>query len=1347
MYVLHNNRGIRFAGGVSAPMMVLPHPLHADQSQHFGRGVELFRPLEFIISTIVECNTAERCIIIVPTARRARALKRSVMRAVFAVQRQPVTTLHIYTLEQFILLCAQKLFRQEMPRLVSDGYSVALLEEAAVIATKRSALKFFAADRTLSGSQQMLSPVVIEKLHNIILGLKEDGITAAHLKEDIERGGNEIVDAAKLHDISVLFEYYERLLKGESLRRSVRSSAAYQQRLTDKPGLLAMLNEHLFAATASNGYNSEHESSSYNRLTEQWGALFPNIDMMLIDGFTEFKPPEQQLLKALYHASFHVRIVLDYSPINGPLFGGLDQTIESLQGRASVGLNSDDASNAPVYSAYSVDAEAQQRFETSPMQHTPLSSYIKRWLFNTTDDIRHSGLSNIVRIIGFEHRADEVRSIAKLIKHLASNQGVALRDICVVMRQTEQYTGLIREFFSLYDIPANITDRFALDKSPVVTAIFAVLDMVLLGFRREDVLRALQSPYLRFERYDGRYKRQLDGSNLVVTAERLRISGGGRFGVSGRERWMRKLKSRIESLRRRKVLFDAGLLSDRDEQRENELALEETELALADFTALSEMMPEPEQMMTVDEWMRFIKRTVIQQLRVRDSIIDFHAVVADMRRPRHGSQLQLQQLSQFLRLEEEVEKDARALTALQELLEEMVAIQAERAPLQRRAFADYVERLRTAVRSTRYQIREKLGYGVTVTTMEQIRGLDAQVIILCGMVDGEFPAQYMPESFLGKELTSSEERFLQKERIQFFQTVTHAVSTASGSATHSDESVHLQAKRLFITYPTVQNDAELVRSSFVDALLKITSLQQDGCVTHIRELRNELLTGKLNPHTNSDADLYRAIAFGVAADEEVVRNIALEYCARARQGMMTVDTQPISLLQVFQELTERYEHTRMKMNTWQQQIERITPYLRARLNAAMNVKESRVVLIHDSARYADEGDTALSSSSAGSKAYSISALEQYKKCPYQYFAARTLRLRETLQFDSSLSPLESGSLLHRVLYRFYSTLQQEALADAHTIRLLPREEYRGIAPEIIPVRLRAEQRAHYSDLLQSIAVEEIEAIRFEHPFFAMDREDIVGSQEKGDDAEKVMELINPTNDKVLDLLGINKKGSLQRWLDDELRRVDIEQRGWTHQPGLFEFAFGEPRSFVASRDHAYEPQRSIDAVRITETLTLRGKIDRIELDLESKTFLIGDYKTGAASNVASNNDINKGISLQMPLYAKAAQHLLKEVYGIDAQPEAMVYYLLSAAHSKGRSEKFVLLPASSSLREITGISERSTTEVVKTREELHEAVEQAVRYAEQSVLGMQRGEFSVVPIDKAVCSTCAYKPVCRISEQ
>lgn len=1184
--------------------------------------VSLNDEFETVLGSAIERGSFDSLIFLVPTGRRVRLLTRTAVRSLCRKSNLPAGELPIFTLERFVQLCAKQLMGARCPRVLSDAYRLALMEEAA----EKADLRFF------KGSQNALSPAALERLATVIYGLKEDGVTPNSLRDDIRRADmgqvdrREDIDTARLADIAALYETYELLLG---------------RTLADYPRLLQIVIQVL---------SGERDPLTMERIDvpdihplsimERWEQLFPGKQALLLDGFSEFKKPEEEFLALLVHAPFHVRIYLDYSRANGPLFANLDETLDNLQ---NVGFR-----------VHAPEEDIEKQREYQPKKHAPLVSYLRRWLFNTEKDIRHEGFGDMIRVLGVESRVEEARAITRLVKHLSIREDIPLADIAIVMRQPALYSSLFREMCALYNVPANVSDRYPLDKSPVVVAVFAVLDIILLGFRRGDVHRALQSPYIRCVRREKGEEIAVDAANLYEVAMRLRINGGERFGAA--DGWFERLDKRLDYVRNRLALLAGDVLADVDEVRQMQREVESIERARKDFEALVHLLPRPGRLQPMD-FARVLQEQLLERLRVRESIEEFHRTTK-----RYTDNTGIG----YVQLQEEVEKDARALSTFIGLVDELAFVFEERSPGREWPLQEYVDRLRTATRAQRYTTREKTGYGVTITSIEQIRNIPYRVTVLCGAVDGEFPVAYVPESFLGKELPSSEDRFLKRERLQFFQAITNAPRAFE----HGE-------KRVYITYPLYRGNEDVVRSSFVDALLKVVPIKEANCDINLVELQRERLYTE-----QQETPQWNFVQWSEALgnDEELISEVG--------QRIALADGSN-NALQVFAPVLTEEHHSEVG-RIGQCIVQSLHPSDAA---ASILVRDNLIPEAYASLQKYEH------------KPYSVTELENYIHCSFRFFANRVLLLREKEEYDTSLSPLEQGNFLHKILYRFYRALQEEALHSGEEPLVVSPH---GIPP-VVAVRLIPEEKERYRSLLLSIANEEIEHFHFDHVFFELDREKLLGAD--------------------------GRPGRLELWLREELKRIES---GWNFVPILFEFGFGSRTG--------QDRRMSLPPVKLGDGVVLRGKIDRVEIDADgSGEFLIADYKTGRLVTLPGNNDIRKGLALQMPLYAAAAQHLLSNIYGLDAETGGAVYYTLTPERDKAGeivSHKFVLLPRDSFL----GYSRaRRTSETVAGSEEKQRLIDNAIVMAQTAKDGIIDGRFPVEPVDRATtCAFCSLYPTCRI---
>ncbi|GAB1431323.1 hypothetical protein MASR2M18_21580 [Ignavibacteria bacterium] len=1143
-----------------------------------------------------EYTRLDNFITVVPTGRRARYLQRKFTREIYALHSLPASSPLICNLEQLALRIFYMMPQAEKSQIISDAYRLALFEEAAETAE----LRFF------RRKQDRLSPVALQRLASVIFGLKEDGITPENLLADVERANatadsygimasGEEIDTAKLADLAQLYAEYERLLDNN---------------LLDKPASLHIVTQALKA----------------DRISPQ-SKFFHAETSVFLDGFTEFKLPEVEFIVALSELNVPLALRLDYSTDNGPLFGNLADTLERF---AKSGLYIKKLDEIP---AFNDEVPADMR------TFLPLAAYLRRWLFNSERQIFHHGFSRFVSILAAGDRTDEVISIAKLVRHLAIERNIPLAEMCIATRQIELYSNLIREIFGEHNIQTNVTDRFPLAKSPVTTALFAVLDMVLNGFRRQDVHRALQNPYLRFKNSDaGEF---IDGVNLYATAERLRIIGGARRG--GRNHWKQTFLRETERAGKRLERLRTDIFSDPLDIIRAERELGSSQRAVNDFDALCESMPEPNTSAAPSEIAALIKHFIIEKFHIRDSITDFFA---------HAQARNFASKTERDQVFSEVEKDARALGVLLELLDEIAGVQERRFGRRKLSLQQFADKFRIAVDASKYQTREKSGYGITVTTLEQTRGIPYRIVICCGLNDGEFPSIYIPDSFIGKELPDTEDRFIRAERMQFYQILAGVLEQEEDHERH-----------IFLTYCSRNGDEQSVRSPFIDALLKISTLGDDNRVFNLCKLAADRI---------AETDM---LQWSECSWREAVTSTA--------------------------DLLKYADYSEAQAIYPSAHILETTKYIKFYLENRINTPQ----------RFTGElpEDFFVEIKRNLERPFSISELETYAACPYKYFAERVLRLNERKKSDSALTSVERGSLLHLIMYRFYRKIQEEMLASGETGRIV--SDTSEALPPAAPVKLRPERKQYYRDVLHQIAREEFAAIGFDHPFFELEKRDLLGTEKQN--------------------------GDLTRRLDAD---INSGMASAEFYPSLFEIGFG-----MKSAGGGMLPAIDIGG------LLLRGKIDRLEIGGTgaNKDFIVVDYKSG--SSVKTNADIKKGQSFQMPLYLIASQKIMESYYGVAANPVAAAYYLLrpvfDVQKGKAVAENFVLLPKNSQIAEKNNLTRTPSKQIVADENERDNMIEFAAEKARRNVAAIAVGIFTVQPFNrKSTCQYCSFISVCRINE-
>ena len=229
--------------------------------------------------------------------------------------------------------------------------------------------------------------------------------------------------------------------------------------------------------------------------------------------------------------------------------------------------------------------------------------------------------------------------------------------------------------------------------------------------------------------------------------------------------------------------------------------------------------------------------------------------------------------------------------------------------------------------------------------------------------------------------------------------------------------------------------------------------------------------------------------------------------------------------------------------------------------------------------------------------YSVTELEIYARCPFQYFINNVLKFRvEEDETEDELSGLERGSLLHDILFEFYN--------NRHNQKRLPI----GQCDE----ETFKEAKAQLNELLDSNA-----------------------EKKRNRRKEKLIGENNLFWETDIEKLRI----ALHKWLAAE------RTYGLPVTPRYFEVSFGQERELRYPELSCREPI-TIGDVRMT------GKIDRI--DIGNGTFNIVDYKTG--SSTVRMPEILSGRSLQLPIYLQTAKKLLEMHGETGLEPAAGLYY-------------------------------------------------------------------------------------------
>jgi ATP-dependent helicase/nuclease subunit B len=442
----------------------------------------------------------------------------------------------------------------------------------------------------------------------------------------------------------------------------------------------------------------------------------------------------------------------------------------------------------------------------------------------------------------------------------------------------------------MFGIPFNLTDRLSLKTSSPVISVLNLFEILENDFYYNNIFRAFSSDILN--------PGNLDISNLRKSAVNLKI-------ISGYKNWIDSLEFAIlksEEMLPEGFNFEKKIYSK----------------ALNDIKYIYNLLSPFDQTLTAKEFKsQFLK--IIQSLRIYPKLVN-----------------------RSFSLEEKIKSFNLFIETIQEILS---LIQLEfgdtKFPLKY-----FLGNIRTAVNSSRFNIREKPGYGVLVTNLNEIRGLEFDFLFIGGMTDGMLPTRYAPEIFFSGSFFKYEENHSAEERYHFYQ------------------SLCSWQKRLYLSYPAIEGNKELSRSVFLNEfedLFEVTKIDESNYKDSIYS-KEELLVNFGKNYSSDPHDLFKG------------------------------------------DIPPDFNFLELKDSILNDQ---------KRLEQLLLPPEQQTYLNNDNLK------------ETINREFSVTQLETYAKCPFKYFAERILNLKPIEEPEEEMEGQELGSLLHAILYEFYTELKKK----------------------------------------------------------------------------------------------------------------------------------------------------------------------------------------------------------------------------------------------------------------------------------------------------------------------------------
>ncbi len=381
---------------------------------------------------------------------------------------------------------------------------------------------------------------------------------------------------------------------------------------------------------------------------------------------------------------------------------------------------------------------------------------VRKYLFSNRNKSKIDSYSGKISVVEATDKINEMKFVAKEIKRKLTEENVEPHKICVAFNLIQNYTPIVRDVFNAYGIPVNITDRYSLDESLPVTALINVLEILENDYFYKDIFRAFSNVYVKND--------NIDLDVLIKVATKLKI-------VGGKTNWKKKLNNVL--------MFTKTLNGENGDENKQKTDVQK---ALRSLEIINSLLGEFDKQLTIPEFQKKLKNLAFE-------LGIFEKILEDEK--------------------EDAETNIKAVTTFFETTDEIFELLTEEYGKNKKFnIKFYLEQLKTACGWARFNIKERSGLGVLVTTVNEIRGLKFDYLFICGMNDGEFPTKYNPEIFYSGTFAKNSTRHLLEEKFHFYQAL---CSWRNG---------------LYLTYAKHEDEKELVESTFVKDFKKLFTVNE-----------------------------------------------------------------------------------------------------------------------------------------------------------------------------------------------------------------------------------------------------------------------------------------------------------------------------------------------------------------------------------------------------------------------------------------------------------------------------------------------------------------------------------------
>ena len=312
-------------------------------------------------------------------------------------------------------------------------------------------------------------------------------------------------------------------LSTDTLRQAAAMVGKGQERLSGKVCELSTLADEFAAAMAGRKNDAE---DLMNLLAEKIpeAQLLQGAEVW-IDGFVFFNPQEMNVLAAILAAADKVHITL---PMQGEALPGGQVNFQLAENKSEAGLF-----NRPYRTLENICRLMQELAPGQPgfwqpvtlltenqRAHNPELKWLEARLFGQVEAA--AGKPENIRLVEAANRRIELETAAADILRLVREKGYRYREIGVLIRNAEDYDGILPLVFQDYGIPFFQDGRRQSIHHPLAELLRSSLEVVQKGWNYENIFRCLRTGFFPLVQED------------VDKLENYVLE----FGLRGRKRWL-----------------------------------------------------------------------------------------------------------------------------------------------------------------------------------------------------------------------------------------------------------------------------------------------------------------------------------------------------------------------------------------------------------------------------------------------------------------------------------------------------------------------------------------------------------------------------------------------------------------------------------------------------------------------------------------------------------------------------------------------------------------------------------------------------------------------------------------